>query len=146
MQGKPLTGSGKLPLLFIKSSQAMSSLRIIVTGCRDAEFSAFLRSRPLLDQIECESSADRKLTCTLPEESMEPLFETLREQAERSWSDPDDDSVLAFDCAYFPNSLTKFQPMRQLRGRVAARMARQMKNLPPARAVPLTVFGPEEDD
>ncbi|MGB3119123.1 MAG: hypothetical protein WBE58_09900 [Verrucomicrobiales bacterium] len=124
----------------------MPSLRIIVTGCRDAEFSAFLRSRPSLGRIECESSADRKLTCTLPEESMEPFFETLREQAEKSWSDPDDDSLLAFDCAYFPNSLTQFQPMRQLRGRVAARMARQMKNLPPARAVPLTVFGPEEED
>ncbi len=126
-------------------SSEMRHLRIIVTGCKDTEFSAFMQRVPALGSIDCKRAVDRKLMCTIEADQLESFYDTLRKEAEKAWNNPDDESALAFDSAYFPVSSTVLQPMRQLRGRVAARMSRQMEGLPPARAVPLTVFGPDAE-
>lgn len=123
----------------------MPSLNIILTGCNETKFQHFAKAHALGEEIQAKQRDDR-LVCTLPVERMEDFYSVLKEEALHGWQNPKDENVLEFDSAYFPQNATSFQPMRQLRGKLAARLAVQMEELPPAHAVPLTVFGAEDDD
>jgi len=120
----------------------MSSLSIVITGCTAPEFRTF-KERAHLANVECEA-VDHELVCTLPAEMLETMFLTLEQEAGKGWQNPDRHDTLAFDSAFFPSSAEALQPVRQLRGQVAARLARKREQLPPARALPGVILGAAE--
>lgn len=121
----------------------MPSLNIVITGCSEGAFRQFT-TKTRLGSVTCRQK-ERKLVCTLPSGQLGEFYSTIKSEADKGWKNPDDEDTLAFDSAYFPKSEEEVQPVRQLRGRVAARLARKMAQLPPARAVPYNVFGPEDE-
>ena len=124
------------------SSPTMPSLNFMITGCSGPALERF-KAKVHLDTMTIEQEGD-KLVCFFPSTDLDRVFGSLEIEAKNGWKTPDDTEVLAFDSAFFPHSPQSIQPMRQLRGQVAARLARKRVNLPPARALPKDIFGTGE--
>lgn len=118
----------------------MSAVHIVITGCAKHEFVSFQKRKQEFSKVKCTED-DAELHCELPPELLEPMFDELKAEAMRGWSQKPRRGVLAFDNAFFPASTTQMQPVRQLRGLLAARLARQKENLPPACCTPGLIFG-----
>lgn len=113
---------------------------IIITGCSLKSFEEFARTELQGVVEECRVD-ERDLVCRVPQSKLEYAFSRLKEEAKKGWENPDNEKALHFDSAFFPKSEEKLEPMRQLRGLIAARLARKKDNLPPAYATPGFVFG-----
>ena len=123
-------------------SSAVPFLNFIITGCTTPALESF-KARVHLDRVTIAPEGD-KLVCSFPSDQLDDVFGSLESEARKGWQAPDDTAVLAFASAFFPCSRESIQPMRQLRGQVAARLARKSRSLPPARALPRGIFGANE--
>ena len=116
----------------------MDHLTVVITGCKNDQLLGFAKNlhiSPLSFSFDGPDTVG-KLT---PGEA-DLLYNALNDAAKAAWQDESAD-VLEFDSAFFPASATAIHPVRQLRGKVAARLSRRRDNLAPACASPGLIFG-----
>lgn len=124
----------------ITNRRAMPPHSIIITGCTIERFRQFVASNMQNLDLKLETD-ERDVLCFVPSNNLEQAFARMMEESRKGWENPDSQDALGFDSAFFPYSEERLLPMRQLRGSVAARLARKRDSLPPAYATPGFVFG-----
>ncbi|WP_038164462.1 hypothetical protein [Verrucomicrobium sp. BvORR106] len=116
----------------------MDHLTVVITGCKNDQLLGLLNDLHIA-QTSFEFDGLDAIG-TLTEANAKVLYAALDEAARTAWEDESAD-VFEFDSAFFPAGPTAIHPVRQLRGKVAARLSRRRENLAPACASPGLIFG-----